>query len=1300
MENFKTVGFSINEAFKALNEFDDEEVVIPIKAKKRVNEGGINVNLNNDDEIKDAQAALEKPEEEASLQVIDVDADSLEHLKKGVEYVGQMILKCKACHGLHFIDAEKLIEDPEDAEIYNVEDECPNCRIQGKGFTLLGQVGEVPTFSKDKEEVETTEETTVEETPAESEEEIEVDNTVEDETSEENSDDVEADDTEDLDLPKLGDEFDVDDVAADDTEEQVEEETEETVEEALDTTDEEETVEEVEDEKEVVEEEIPEPKVIDFINKILEKDNKAVAIYDNSPDVKKIFGGVIENIPHAIKEYKIVGFNSPKMIINIDSNQTPSEIDKVNYLVKLFNDNEIEDITVFDVNKDEEVFEGKVDDLLDEFKDSYFISFEVPSKITLFVEPNDDVVEIENEQPTVEEALVSDIIKENKLSEYKINNPLANEYWINDAITTGEDLDVIYEQYVVKTGNKDLIERFKKITGFKDAVDEAKEKFEDKLKNNNRPFNEDLIQNASIKEEVEISEDKIYYDFETDPNSDISDDDLVEISKYIVDKFFPLDIDYSLEYDYGYVSDYDNGPHFKGTTDADFTYTAKTVDDSDAILKFIQKLYPKKLTRKDLEAITEDQVIDYFYDYFYDDAWEWGNDNIDVDKYVEEHHYSDLEDKYENDRHDESLNEAATLEAKDELINKVADKIDKAIEAQGINVQTVTDEANPGQIGFLFVAEEDRTKARPIIDKVFKETGCVPGDITESEEDEAFGLTYDKIAIQLGVKLKEHLCKDRKALTEAIKNCIQKGNKYQIKKSLEEGYRYTLVEEAEDEVFEQGTTETTIVANNEVENPIISKVMHRLMEVSQDTVKALKDFYNIDVAPELVLADMIKDLKLIKGDIDVNDLEENDITRKMYNSYEDFYNGFEEILSLLTGETIHTTPEERFIAALRMLNHPNYSKQGIRKAIGSDTFLELAKAGEVPYLSADIARAQLTEEVDEGDGSDLFGTPDTEEDKAEERLEEIDPDSEVAKMMDVAIEKKRQGDNSDVIEVTDDEIAALERKDECVNESLNEDADKDIDTTALDIDKQDCKDEIKSKIAALTQDEWEATKGYTDAINDIKDACEEAECKCGEKINKVLDDIRDEEIVHVGELEELIDVVDDDAKELINDGQEEAEEKLDAKDEVEEVETEDVKYEVVNDPALDKAVADLETKGISPADLEDEEVIEESLKNNEEINPDDEAEDEIDFESDKFDDDLNQYFNENYEDTVLYHTEKGQIDKEGNVILEGYLETEESKTPVKFLLQPGKSNLDENLNNEKVYKVSNNLSEEIFEFRI
>lgn len=1212
--------FSINEAFRALNEIDDEDVIIPIKSKKsKVNEGGITVNLNNDDEIKEAQAALEKKDDEPALQVIDPDADSLEHLKKNIDYVGQMILKCKACHALHFIDAKELIESEQEKGVYNTEDECPNCHVAGKGFTILGQVGEIPTFDNDIEDEKDTE--PVEETSTETEEEIEVDNNIEDE-SEEDVDDVELDDTEDLDLPKLGDEFDSDDVKADDTEEQVEEEeTEETVEEALDTTDDE-TVEEVEKEEEVVEEEIPEPKAIDFIDKILEKNDKEIVIYDNSPDVKKIFEGVVQSIPHAIKEYKVVGFNSPKMIINIDGSQTPGEMDKVDYLVKFFNDNAIEDITVFDVDKDEEVFEGKIDDLLNEFKDSYLVSFEIPSKITLFVESDGDVAEIENEEVTVQEALVSDIIKENNLSESKINNPLANEFWINDAIQTGDDLDLIYEQYIIKTGNKDLIERFKKVTGYKDVVDEAKENFENKIKNNNRPFNEDF--NSS--EDVEIRDDKIYYN-----NSDIgsmSDEDWKEICDYIRDKFYPLDIPYSdLEIVAGSTYDYWNGPQAIERT-VDHTYSVEKLDP-DYLLDLLSDKFPNKLTGKDLKSITESDLVNFFEDVYYDKARDEAEEEYDIGS----------EGPDEDDYRNESLQEEATLTAKDELINKVADKIDKAIEEAKISVQTVTDESNPGQIGFLFISEEDRNKAKPIIDRVFKETRCIPGDIKEVQEDNAFGLTYDKIAIQLGIQLREHLCKDRKDLVEAIKNC--KGNKYTIKRSLKEGYRYLLIEQIGDVTFYQGTSETAIAPRENELDPVVSKVVNKLMEVSKDTVEAIKDFYNIDVSPEFVLADMIKDLQLIKGDIDVEQLEENDITRRMYNSYTDFYNAFEDIFSTITGEDLHTTPEERFKQALRMLNSPNYSREGIRKAISSDTFLELAKAGEVPYLSADIARPQLTEEVD--DGSDLFETPDTD-------LEEDD-------------------------------------------KSLNE----------------DCKEEIKSKIAALTQDEWEATKGYTDAIEDIKDACEEAECECGEKINNVLDDIRDEEIVHVGELEELIDVVDDDTKDLIKDGQKEAEEKLDAKEDVEEVETEDVKYEVVNDPALDKAVADLQAKGISPADLELEEqeqkdeVVEESLENNDEtFNPDDEATDKIDFnsdefESEKFDDDLNEYFNESYEDTILYHTEKGQIDKEGNIVLEGYLETEKSKTPVKFLLQPEKT-LNESMG-KKVYKVTNNLSEEEFEFQ-
>lgn len=75
------------------------------------------------------------------LEVVDVNADDMEHVLEKKEYVGQIILSCKKCHGKKFIDMDKLVKSDDDT--YNVDDECPHCHVEGVGYEIVGQVGEV-----------------------------------------------------------------------------------------------------------------------------------------------------------------------------------------------------------------------------------------------------------------------------------------------------------------------------------------------------------------------------------------------------------------------------------------------------------------------------------------------------------------------------------------------------------------------------------------------------------------------------------------------------------------------------------------------------------------------------------------------------------------------------------------------------------------------------------------------------------------------------------------------------------------------------------------------------------------------------------------------------------------------------------------------------------------------------------------------------------------------------------------------------------------------------------------------------
>lgn len=200
------------DAFLALEDIEDEEIKMPLKEGK-----GFNVRDEKDMD-KAEEFVNQDNKKEVSLEVIDVDADSLEHLKNNEEYVGQMILQCNSCKANRFINAEDLVQSEGDEEVYNIEDECPHCHGKGNGFHLIGQVGKVEgeeeaTFDNDsltdepKFDNEPTEETPEEEQPNEEEPNEEPTEETEDNGLETSAED----DTADMEST-LGNEYDSNDV--------------------------------------------------------------------------------------------------------------------------------------------------------------------------------------------------------------------------------------------------------------------------------------------------------------------------------------------------------------------------------------------------------------------------------------------------------------------------------------------------------------------------------------------------------------------------------------------------------------------------------------------------------------------------------------------------------------------------------------------------------------------------------------------------------------------------------------------------------------------------------------------------------------------------------------------------------------------------------------------------------------------------------------------------------------------------------------------------------------------------------
>lgn len=89
------------------------------------------------------------------------------------------------------------------------------------------------------------------------------------------------------------------------------------------------------------------------------------------------------------------------------------------------------------------------------------MAFETPEILRVFILAPHVVSTDEEEDLTAEQKLVSDIIKANGLSPYKLENAQTNEYWINQSIHAKEDLNYIYENFIVPTNDKELLDLLK-----------------------------------------------------------------------------------------------------------------------------------------------------------------------------------------------------------------------------------------------------------------------------------------------------------------------------------------------------------------------------------------------------------------------------------------------------------------------------------------------------------------------------------------------------------------------------------------------------------------------------------------------------------------------------------------------------------------------------------------------------------------------------------------------------------------------------------------------------------------------
>lgn len=1166
---------SLLDAFRDLNSVADEEVLLKPKVRKIVREAKEFSLRAGKNEIEDAKKFMHESEAIDEIEVIDVNADSLEHVKDNIDYVGQVILQCVKCHSNRFIEANQLEADPDNDELYNMEEECPTCHAEGKGFELLGQVGKVANeepsnvdtdtsaevaldndqkgpaevaFENDIEDVDSDDAEEVTETETEEEEDEGIDLDTELDYAPEEEDDgmttAVTDDTDDeeFELPQLGDLFDSDKVRKDDTIEDVE--------------DEEDEIDEPEDEEEDAAKQVKTAKPLtkklrlptreslnklrtlklnlteELIHRIILPESINKVIVTNTAN-KKIYEGMMSELPIKLTDSAIDGFNvgNGHLSCNIDLDEHEVELPLAKIL-NSFNDDETTKIIIWDSETDIELFNGSKKDALARFGHCQFVSLDAPKTLCIKVKDTKEDIytdNIEDQSLSAEDELCDKIFTVNDLAKYNVDSPRSEEFWIKESIHNREDLEVLFEKYVKNTDDKKLIEQFKKTTGYKDELDEMLE-----------------------KHGVKVIDQK-------DVNEGVSADQFTEIiniaTKLGMTTLFQLQ---------GFARKHGNVEGIELLN----LLRKKASEQNNQVTEDLNKKVVSFKTRKGLsEAVSKLKAE---------------NKKYKVQRSLKENYRYDL------------ITEAADLDF----------------------------EFKPGE--YEEYIEEAKNLAKQIktwdvrkCDKLFNDY-----DFFKTEpQDEAEQIIFDALDARLTELYESNSKKD---FSGKITDIIKDVKTYSLKKAEELYY----------DVFGFDVVEPQNKDEQEMADALINRIEQISTKKPVIAGEALEEDFEIE---------------------EIADLSES-IDRTLLDAVQYAY-GFNKQEALNWIKTATEEAKEAIVKEFKQNAKNNFYNESFEEETGDDF------KDNIGFLANEKLEVIAShEEVIE-----FFKKKSIAEEDIIDRLKEMQEDEE--NHLEELKELYKIVTGEDLVEIEEDEKDVEDDEDEedVENEEDVEDVEDVEIEDAEDVEiEEDEEDELEEDFEDEEEDEqklkqmFEGDPQYFDEAADIIIYWYERE----DNINALKDP-------DIGDILNLLD-----AASNTND-----------REIVAKAIGPDADF-IFADDDLDEAI------NIKPFFA--------PVKKQPEL-----EEEEIEFDAELFDEELNKYFDEAYDDTVIFKTMGGAVDVKGNVMLEGIIRSENSEADVKFTLTPKteinesieKHNLTETLKNT-LFKVTNNLSEEVFEFKI
>lgn len=840
------------DAFCALSDIDENDL-------PKIREGK-SFDVMNSQAMDAAKDFRNKHDTDDTLEVIDVNADDLEHLLDKKEYVGQVILSCKKCHAKKFIDMDKLAKSEADENIYNVDDECPNCHVTGTGYKVVGQVGKMESTEIEPEAVEQ------EVVPEEQEPEPLPDAEIATDTDLPDFEAEEEEPVEELveEEPEVDNEIDDDekdgmetDTFEDDDDEKMEELHAKQMNQLNDIDRQEDNYfkdfgelsdkgfndDEPEPEKEEpkkklklrFKESLGDETFNDLLAEIVGSENIGqIKVLNDAGDI--LFSGAYDDLTSEILRSRVLSWSSEDsmLVLNVDSDVDSYEppYNTVEDALEDFDSFE-DNITIFDESAEGDVFTGNKEEAIEMYGDLPLLSIEAPAVISIVTDNN--IQPYSKEEDSLS-PLEEDIYRIHHLSARKINNPKCNEYWIHESLENKEDLDILFEHYIKGTV---LEQQFKRVTGYRDAVDEAYDLTETEARHDDEAETQEIAKKAG-----------------RDSNA------------------------YSVVY--GYVR---NGK---------FYALEKPIccrDQKEHMLAF--DLVNAKYHATVVRALYARQF----------------NEELDIN--------TSSATKLEID------DNSAIISSEDHKINVESD--------EGAEVR-VNDDGS---------VEVQLNKEAPIEEPIAEESIA---------EESVEGNEVEPVPAVESVK-------NRHELTAAIKECKNRNIKYIVKRSLKEGFRYDVIKEANEVTpVEDGEVVDRSSSRELARNDLEINVMNKIRDISKCIADNIKKYYNIEADPELIVADMLQDLRLISGDIKPEQLDNspiNNLTKSMYQSYTDFYEVVDGIMSMMGGKDIHTTPAQKLTQAIQMLESPAFSPVAIEKGISSDRFIDKVRSGALPYLSQD-----------------------------------------------------------------------------------------------------------------------------------------------------------------------------------------------------------------------------------------------------------------------------------------------------------------------------------------------------------